>query len=321
MYNPPPLSREANRLQTTDVSYTGLYYAFPASGGYKMEEGMKTITLLPFTQINQYDMTNAVQVLFDVRTFNTKLGVIKDASNLNVISTTYDPSTNSYGPNNNSITISASDFVAGMTTEEVLSVGALNTMYSSFINYVYEYFGIPNGFSSLFTISSQFDINGGIFDASAFVHIINGKSINNLGQYVKDLSGSVTVNGIKEMMYYCVSTNPFGNRDPSGNANTSSDPTNRNHYTLADGFLQSDLIYIPNGVTVTLTVNVNNNDIMLTSNGQSQLPSINTDYNNLAGNNLFSQKTTVSDTNIKSVVKAPLLFKLKNISGGIVIPV
>jgi len=90
MYNPPPRVLNSNDLLTRDISFNGLYYAIPASGGYLMEEGAKTLTLLPYNQVNQYDVTNSIQVVFDVRTFNNKLGVYKDASNLNVLSTYYD---------------------------------------------------------------------------------------------------------------------------------------------------------------------------------------------------------------------------------------
>ena len=67
-----------------DISFNGLFYAFAGSGGFKMEEGIKSITFLLYNELNQYDLTNTLQVKFDVRTFNNKLGIYKDASNINI---------------------------------------------------------------------------------------------------------------------------------------------------------------------------------------------------------------------------------------------
>ena len=56
-----------------DSSYTGLFYAYGASGGFVMEKGVASTTLTPYERINKYDMTNSLQLKYDVRTFNTKL--------------------------------------------------------------------------------------------------------------------------------------------------------------------------------------------------------------------------------------------------------
>ena len=77
-------------------------------------------------QVNTYNATNSVQVKFDVKTFNAKLGLIKDASNIEIISTTFDISTNAFAYD--SLTISAAEFVTGMSIENVISVGKYATL-------------------------------------------------------------------------------------------------------------------------------------------------------------------------------------------------
>ena len=155
-------------MNVYDVSYIGLYPAISATGGFIMEEGFKTITMIPVQQIGEYDVTLAIQVVMDVRFFNEKIGLYKDATNTNILTTSFDNSTNRFPTDN--ITITAEEFTAGVTNiTQVISVGKYNTLYSDFINYVNDYFSYADGFSTIFSLSSMVDINGGVFDASAFI--------------------------------------------------------------------------------------------------------------------------------------------------------
>lgn len=286
-----------------DASYVGLFYAFEGLGGFDMEQGLQNITLIPIEQINKYDVTDSVQILYDVRLFNEKLGLYKDYQNINIISTSFDPLTLKFPYD--SITITADEFVSNVDANEVLSVGKLQTLYSDFILYVNDYFGYSNGFSTLFNISSQIDINNGVFDSDAFIYIINGKTLDpNTGEYVNDLSGSVIINNINNLLNNVTYNDPFNNRGPNGN--------NGNGYDIQYGFIEGDLIFIPTGVTVTLNVDVNNNNITLNSLGAAHLSQLNASCNYTNG--YFSSVTTTTNTNIKRVIKAPLLLKLINIS-------
>ena len=298
---------------SSDQIYIGSYPAFAASGGYKAEQGLQSITLLRGDQINTYDVTQAIQVVYDVRSFNKKLGIIKDVSNLDVLSTTYDPDTNRY--TTDSITIDALEFIEGVPVENIMSVGRLSTLYSDFIEFISDYFDYPQGFSSLFTITSQYDINNGIFDISALHNLFSAKAYSD-GQYIRELSGNIVISGITNLMDTVVYNDSFGNRDPNGNANTASDPDDRNNYTLADGFLQGDLIYIPYGFEVKLTLSVINNNIMVNYLGYQNAENVSNDYHN----GTFKQTTNVCDTNISRIVKCPMLIRLKNISTGEGIP-
>jgi hypothetical protein len=297
------MSSNQNPIIGYDASYVGLYYALSATGGYQIEEGLKTITMLPVNQINQYDVTDSLQVMFDVRIFNESIGLYKDSNNQNIISTSFDP--NTYKFPLDVIQLTSSQFVLGMQSSQVISIGKLSYVYSDFITYINEYFGHINGFSTLFTLSSQVDINAGLFDANEFVNVINGKTLNPLtGEYIKDLSGSIILNYTNELLNYVTYSNPFNNRNPFDN--------NGNSFSIQDGFIEGDIIFIPNGITITLNLDVISNQITLNPLGYLQLAQLNASTNSVNG--YFSVNTTTTNTNIKRVVKAPLLIKLMNLS-------
>ena len=60
--------------------YQGTFYAFDASGGFHLAEGIAKVDLAEQSSLELFDLTNCVQVMMDVRLFNQKLGVMKDTS-------------------------------------------------------------------------------------------------------------------------------------------------------------------------------------------------------------------------------------------------
>jgi hypothetical protein len=81
-YYPPPQNVIPNPIVATDSSYVGLFYAYGASGGFIMEQGFNDVVLIPYEKINKYDVTEALQVKYDVRVFNEKIGLFKDSDNI-----------------------------------------------------------------------------------------------------------------------------------------------------------------------------------------------------------------------------------------------
>ena len=270
-------------------------YAFAATGGFQMERGFNDIMLREQDQVQRFDATQSVQVLFDVATFNSKLGLVKDASNAAVISTTFNGVSDVFA--NDSITLSAAEFVAGMTLGNVVSVGKYETLYSDFVSYVRAYFGYNGGFESLFNAASEFEINAGVFDAAAFMNLITGDVANR----VADLSGSITIGNINKLLRFSVDSNCFGNRNP-----------NTRNFGVNDGFIADDLIWVPNGTTIQLNLDIdaeafapinNRGPIYAADMGISQ------DTAFTAGN--FSETTRSTTTNIHRTLVAPLLIRLK----------
>ena len=184
----------------TDISYSGLQYAFLASGSFFAEQGIHDISLVAMPQVTQQNVTTALQVTFDVRYFNAKIGLYKDASNVNVLESTFDPSNLKFPID--SIHIPAEDFIAGMQNkEQVMSVGALSGIYTNFNQFVTDYFGNRFGFETLFDMCGQQLYNGGVFDASALINIINSQAYNNAThEYINDLSGTITLSNINDSL-------------------------------------------------------------------------------------------------------------------------
>jgi len=307
---PVVLYPPVNKIQTG--TYSGSFYAFTASGGYELEQQFETIKFVPFDAVNQYDMTGSIQVQYDVRTFNKKLGIVKDANNIVVIDSSYIFAENQYPID--SITISANEFVAGMKTTQVISVGKYSTMYSDFIAYVNTYFGYAGGFASLFSKSSLFEINKGIFDASSFLMLITGGISDGSGAYISNMTGSITISDINRTLRYAIDANIFGNRNPL-TGTTAYDPVNNRqaNYGMADGFIAGDLIFIPGGTHVTLKLNIDAESFLPLNNvGSSNVATLTQQSNNIMGN--FSTNTVATSTNITRVLTAPILIQLANLS-------
>jgi hypothetical protein len=293
-----------------DASYNGYYYAYLATGGYVFEKALPTILLSTTNPVNKYDVTDALQVKFDVRTFNQKIGLLKDASNINIIDTSF---SNSMFPND-SITLTAQEFVAGMTAAQVISVGTYGSLYTDFNNYVNNYFNYAGTFSSVFSSVSQVNYYNGVFDGAAVINLLTGYSVTPSGDYVKDLSGSITINNINNMLYYDVSNNVFGNRGAGAK--------NGADYTIQDGFIDGDLIYVPAGTTVTLKLNVDSQGI-LNDNTDNTGPvndaslSISTTFTsklvNGVNNPKFTEASQATYTLISRTLTAPLLIRMSNL--------
>jgi len=297
--------------------YNGLFYAIIGQGGYTMEQGFDTIKLAIENPITQYDITQAVQVLFDVRTFNRKLGVLKDENNINITETSYNPSLDRYPVD--TITLTADEFVAGMTAGQVLSVGTYSSMYNDFNYYVNTYFGYAGGFASLFSYNTSYNYNNGVFDADSFMNLITEHLVDPSGAYVSKLTGTITIYNVNNLIRYAVDSNVFGNRNPV-TGETASDVSNRANYGLEDGFLDGDLILIPTGTTVTLKLAIDQEALLPINNiGPTNVANLNemssfvTKYNNNLSN-YYSESSSASRTQIQRVLTAPLVIRLSNLT-------
>jgi hypothetical protein len=274
-------------MSNIDPSYNGVIFVISGTGGYNSEQGAATVTMLPTNQLQPYDVTNSVQVKFSKTTFNNKLGAFDVANGIFI---------------NDIITINANEFISGVpNASHVISVGKLKTMYSDFMMYVDEYFSYANGFSTVFNVSSATSLNEGVFNKDTFITLIQGQALNpSTGEYIYDLSGSININGINNILKYIVYSNPFNNRF-QGDPDT----------IFRNGFVEGDIIYIPTGLTITLSLNINSNNIVLTYLGDAKVDELKLKYDYSEGN--FSRNTTTTIDKITQVIKAPLLFKLMDV--------
>jgi hypothetical protein len=330
-------SPEANVLTAIETPLTGLLYAFDASGGYAMEQGFQTIIALPVSPFTNFDVTNALQVVIDVAIFNLKLGLVKDSATGAITTTSYDETTQEFDVS--SITISASDFKTALPHyNHIISTGAYASMYTNFENYVKQYFGYPGGFSSLFTQATLFDLSANdkdnlhkllvpvSADTSGLTDIGEGDEIS--GNYIKDLSGSIVISNITQLLRYAVDTNVFGNRDTTGETINSADPSgNTYNFGVGDGFMAGDLIWVPTGTQITLDLDITSE--IYTSPYNNPNTSISSTFGGLNAtitasdaaiaamsvtNGVYSSSSTVTRKNINRVLKAPLLIRLVNLA-------
>jgi photosystem II stability/assembly factor-like uncharacterized protein len=289
----------AQNTKNNNGVFVGRTYAFNADGGFKVSQTFNQINLAPPDALVQYDISGSVQLKFSARTLNKKLGIMKDSSNIDVVEALYDTQTNLLL--SDSIKICPCDLIDGVNTGSVISVGQLQYLYSDFKYTVGSYFGDPDGFASLFSQVNEFDINNGcVFDASAFVQVINSSQFNMTGSFISDLSGFVTVSDINKTLQYVLDGNLFYNRFPNNN---------KLNYGVIDGFIAGDAIFIPEGFNITLSLDVQPEAILPINNiGPTNLNAIYNKINWTRG--YMKRSTTFSTTNITQVTTLPVLLSL-----------
>lgn len=279
----------------TETLYEGSVHAFEATGNFTMERGFDTIKLAEQTAPVYVDVTNAVQITMDVGYFNELLEL-----------DTFDPITDAFTLDE--ITITAEDFTEKVANEsQVISVGRYETLYSDFQSYVATYFGSDGGFSSLFAAASEFAIDkdgeiANVFDGQSFINLLTSVEPHADGHYTSALSGSITISNIAKLLRYTVDGNVFGNRDPTDT-----------NWGVANGFVAGDLIWVPNGTTITLKLAIDPEALAPLNNAgtgyASTLANTQSQTTSLSGIN-FTLETTANTELITRVATAPLLIKL-----------
>jgi len=272
-----------------DGAHTGAYatsvYALEATGGFTMERGFDDIEFRAASAPVHVDVTDSIQLTMDVATFNTKAGAFDAVADTVA---------------NDEISISAADLIDGVTSaSQIISVGKYATLYSDFQAYVATYFGFDGGFSSLFAAASEFHIDGDdTFTGASFIRLLNGETKAAEGNYISNLTGSITISNINQLLRYAIDANVFGNRDPA-----------TKNWGMSDKFVAGDLIWVPAGTTVTLKLAIDAESFAPLNNiGVSNTASITQSTNVSTG--LFQSNTTATTTLISRTVTAPLLIKL-----------
>ena len=322
-----------NSLPSIDTPLTGSVFAFDASGGFVMEQGFRTVDALPDSSFNEFDVTNALQIVLDVSYLNGLLNLVKDYTTGAIITTSYTAETQEFDVS--SITITAADFKVQLPHYgRIIGVGAYANMYTNFENYVKQYFGYAGGFASLFdqTTSSLFDLSSNDFinihnllvpispDTSGFTDI-SGDFDEISGNYIKDLSGNIAINNITKLLRYAVDTNIFGNRNVGTSADPSGNPLN---FGVGDGFMAGDLIYVAAGTQITLDLDIQselstityNNPNTSTASTFSGIDTTTTSADSAITTMVvlgdYSSVSSITRKNINRVLKAPLLIRLVN---------
>ena len=276
--------------------YTTTVYAFGATQGFVMERQFEDIALRPADAIQRFDAVNSVQVTVAASVLNAKLGTFDTVDDCFKID----------DEEVSEITFTSDDFRTALaSTEDVISVGSLSTLYSDFKTYVGTYFGFNGGFETLFAAATEFVIDeDDKFEADSLVALIGGEAAGEepATPYTKIMTGSITISNITKLLRYAVDSNCFGNRVPSG-----TDPTDETNFGVNNGFLANDLIWVPAGITVTLRLAIDPESFHPINNRGPNYVVQDTTVE--AGN--FSSTTSATTTLINRVVKVPMLIRLK----------
>lgn len=273
-------------------------YAIYSSGGFSVQQDFPNIGIHDTSISTQYDVSDALQIKYSVRRINNKIGITKDEKNENTLFSEYDVSNDTLI--NDEVTITAEELLDYLTAERIISMGRLSTLYEDFNYTVLEYFGAPYGFSSLFAGEEPYyNINKGVFDETSLIQLFNKFDFNIDGTYVTDLSGYFKVSRITNNIKYAINNNIFDNRSTDSNIGP------------ADGFIAGDLIYIPDGIRITMTVNMEPEPYVPVSNvGPTNLSTIDHLINYSEPDTNVRKQTTSSLTNITQTYIVPMLVLL-----------
>lgn len=212
--------------------HIGIYYAIPAIGGFHIEQNfggpIPTVTDISATDL---DLTLALQLRINVKSFNDKLGIIKDASNNIVISSPLDISGGSFPTY---ISFNFLEFIPDIIIDNVISVGSFNTIYSDFRRDVINYYQLAKQVS-VFDPSGESQYSGiGEFTKEDFVQLFSIDPSSNL---YNDISGNMNIYYIPQLMKQLYENDPFNNRS---------------NKTEEHGFLAGDIVFLENGISIRL---------------------------------------------------------------------
>ena len=293
----PPNTQDSSGI------YIGDNYAIDSSGGFSIQQSLPEIQLQDTSIARQFDVTDALQIKYSVRRINTKIGVVKDENNDNTLFTEFDLSNDTLMTDE--VTIVADDILDYLTSDRIISMGKLSTLYEDFNYTVLEYFGAPYGFSTLFAGEQHYNVNNGVFDKQALIQLFNKFDFNINGTIVSDLTGFFKISKLTESLRFASGTNIFDNRPAENNTGPS------------DGFIAGDLIYIPNGISITLTVNIEQEPYDPINNvGPTNLSSVDHLINYSESRANIRKQTTSSITNITQTYSVPILVVLTNDDAG-----
>lgn len=222
---------------------TTVSYVIRAGGGFSMEQYFGEIPYIGTngTDLTQlYDLTNTLQINYDVRIFNEKLGIYKDPTNEIVI----DSSNNIIQDNQlDFITLSVNDFLNNITAAQITSLGKYSKLYTEFVRKTNTYFGYADGFARIFDVSGTTNVHSTPFSANELINILKERHIDTSGNDVYKLSGNINIYQITNLLSFMIANNPFLNRVGK---------------VRLDGFIAGDRILIEAGITITLDLTIFN---------------------------------------------------------------
>ena len=264
------------------TTYTSSY-AMPGYGGFTIDQTFP-IYRPQLNSARPYYVAEAIQIKYSVRELNYKIGLVNDL-NENLINL---PIPSSGIAMKDTLTITTDEFLNNTNKDTIISMGKITNMYTDFLNAVNVYFGSP-----IILANNIFNVNNGVFDEDAFIHLIQGGNFNINGSLISDLSGSLLLYDVPTQIQNAIDNNMFNNRTEST--------------SVLEGFKPGDFIFIPEGMTITLRLNIDlgaNTDLYT---GPENLQQIDSELNYYDRLNRVRKTTTYSDTELVQTFTVPIL--------------
>jgi hypothetical protein len=236
------------------LSYYVHLYGVPAFGvgfdGDKLRFLANIVGLgivLPKTPavITAFDPAQALTLLMDVRELNTRLGIVKDELNHQVLRTTYNPNEDRHVLD--AIAIDAENFF------QLVAVDPSGTSVGAFVDLPLDFQAFVSAFAKSFPPLAPLFPPGYAFDASATTLLFTPTPrIQGGGLFTNSQSGKLVLDNVAAKLRAAVETNPFQNRSRSALEGTASYELDETHYGVRDGFIAGDRIHLDKGLSITV---------------------------------------------------------------------
>lgn len=260
--------------------------AFDASGGFVVNQSFPLFSSVD--SIISHNLSDAVQIKYNVRDLNYKIGVVTDVCG-NHLASRYNTVDGDLLVD--SLDIDLIDFMNNLTAGNIIQVGKLSALYSDFVYSLETYFG-----GTITVGGTVFNVNNGVFDKDALIKLSNGHNFDIQGSIVSDLSGSATVSNVNDKLQKAISNNPFGNRTQNTR--------------IRDGFQNGDIILIPDGFTISLSIDINPGPG--NTSGVDALYAVDNSLNFQNTTTKVKKTTVYSTNNITQTYVVPIAFVLSH---------
>ena len=214
------------------------------TGGFGVDINFQEVDfiddLLAF--VSDVDVTNALQIKFDVKVLNEKLGLYKNSTNTAITNTAFDEATGKFP--SFSIEVEYGDFVTVVSKYEITSLGSFEQIYSDFNYQVKRYFHFPND-AILFDFDSREDMNRNEFTRDELIRKFYDITRDENGSITRSFTGTFMIHDVNLILNKLNEDDPFSNRAV-------------NNYTIRDGFVAGDKVLILPGVTIDMGVVLHN---------------------------------------------------------------
>lgn len=192
--------------------------------------------------VSEFDLTNALQIKFDVNVLNEKLGLYKNSTNTVINNTAFDEATGKFP--SFSIEVEYGDFITVVSKYEITSLGSFEQIYSDFNYQVKRYFHFPND-AILFDFDSREDMNRNEFTKEELIRKFYDITRNEDGDITRSFTGTFMIHDVNLILNKLNEDDPFSNRAV-------------NNYTIRDGFVAGDKVLILPGMTIDMGVVLHN---------------------------------------------------------------